>query len=654
MKEKRQFFYFITFGDQIVDFYVDIFSENDLQSFMKNGTYQFHLEEVKKATHSHFSWEIEHAGRVFSSYVDLFQIGDYIAHIFYTHMESIFIKDETNNNIICKNLEAKQCDCELSLVECHQIPFQLGLRTLSINRYQQVSVDELLFQLVWNHTSEGVLITDANHYIEWLNPKFMEITGYTVNEVKGNHPRVFLNDEDDDGDGECWIKTKNKLIKPMWVSQYPIQQFGNTRFYVYVYKELSDYQTIEQKMRIMTQRDGLTGLYDRSYFTEQCLMMMENKAVTELTLLFFDLNRFKTINDALGHQAGDEVLIEFARRLKTLEKDNTLIARYGGDEFVLLLKNTSDKRMINRLIQDLFNLTSMPILYLDHELYPYISIGISMYPHDAKSFYELIQCADLAMYEAKKSPHQAYQYFIPTMKKNLNSQQFFEDAVVESLHPILYEPIYSIEQKTLIGFESKVKENPYINDLKVSLKLFESTFSKVCSDIIKLKCLNVELYPFSVHVPANILVDPSLISFVRKQLKMFSIHPKQIHFDITHQQGLHPVKLKKAMQAFKELGIRLKLNNFNEESPIEHLTKYPYDEVKFSANLMSELEEYTSAYHLFKAILGLVQNFKLDTCMTGVLSEHDIERLKTFNIDHIQGPYFSKPLEFEELIKQLI
>jgi len=290
---------------------------------------------------------------------------------------------------------------------------------------------------VFEHTAEGIFITDADANIILVNQAFSDITGWSSAEVYGRYALEIHSDQRDaeffrqmwsslaitgQWQGEIWNRRKDGDPYPEWLTICAVRDArGELSNYITIFTDISTRKNTEERLRFLATHDPLTGLPNRDLFHDrlsQALMRARrlrtgNEPKHNLAVLLLDLDNFKTVNDTLGHAAGDQVLIIVAERLRVCVRSSDSVARLGGDEFTVLLEGLSDPQHCEMVAQKILDTLSPPILINKSAYEPRASLGISMYPWDGEDGETLLQNADTAMYHAKKKGH-SYQFYVLT------------------------------------------------------------------------------------------------------------------------------------------------------------------------------------------------------------------------------------------------
>lgn len=360
-----------------------------------------------------------HEEQVIGGRLESFVFPDNINIDIEQHYQDAFRGKIINNETIRKTKDNQLIDVRIIVIPYHLqneiIGAQVVYHDISLKIKQE---EELrLFQEIIKNNSDGVIITDANEQIIWVNKAFEKVTGYLAEEVFHKNPSIldskhqtkeFYNimweaiNTTGEWQGEIWNKKKDGTVFPQWLQIFVINdQNGEIKNYVAIFKDLSEIDSVNKKMLMLLEKDALTSVYNRTSFMEK-LRQKINANQTKSYLLFIDLNVFKELNDSYGHQIGDLVLVEFAKRL-LIVFDNANIARYGGDEFIIYFNEClSEKELITKLkklshyLRNKFVIESKKLKFSIT-----CSIGIAKYPEDGDTVDELVYNADKAMYYAK-------------------------------------------------------------------------------------------------------------------------------------------------------------------------------------------------------------------------------------------------------------
>ncbi len=594
----------------------------------------------------------------------------------------------TENFIRVKTIRKRR---DNSLINVEIVAFPITYNDKIIGAYvhyiditEKIRVQNQLevFKKVLENNNEGIVITDTDGHIEWVNQAFTKITGYTLNEIMGNTPRILKSNlqnknfyekmwhhliNDNHWHGEIWNKNKNGEIYPEWLNIYAIKSNQTTTNYVGIFKDLSESKLIDQKMRILAQKDVLTGLYNRIYFIENLNDIIQKEQSEVSAVLFIDLDHFKEINDSLGHHAGDQFLIELSRRLQQYFDDQTLIARYGGDEFVILLKGCKNKQQITRLAKKLLKIISKPFIYEGNYLHTSASLGIALYPKDGQTSDELIQNADIAMYVAKNSLEKKIMYYSIKMRKAIDERfeiaNLLRSAIEKKAYTLLYEPIYHIHTNEIISAEMKLKwHNKHLKSyarqkyIQVAIQtgqinqIFDFMFDDICSKLTEVKHLNI---PISINISIEQLEQTQFLTLIKEKIKKYDFNPANIEFEFTDNNLRESSnRVNKNINDLLKMGFNFTLDNFGQDNAsIAQLKHYQIKKIKLTKNIIKDIDDDSINYELVKLYRLISKEMKILLIAKGISQIEQLDLIKDINLDGGQGHYFTKPLTFNQLLQ---
>ncbi len=600
------------------------------------------------------------------------------------HIEQVFTE-----NFIRVVTMRKRKDNSLLNVEIIAFPMTYNDRIIGayvhyIDMTQKIKVQNQLelFKKVLENSNEGIIVTDSYSHIEWVNHAFTKITGYSMDDIIGNTPRILKSGlqskdfyhnmwqhvlQDKHWHGEIWNKNKKGDLYPEWLNIYAIKNNQITTNYVGIFKDLSEQKTIDQKMRILAQKDALTGLFNRLYFTENLNRVIQKEHRELTAVLFIDLNHFKEINDSLGHHAGDQFLIELSSRLQLYFNQRTLIARYGGDEFVILLNECLNKQQITAQARKILKIINTPYIYKGNYLHTSASLGIAMYPKDGSTSDELIQNADIAMYVAKKNLDKKIMYYSSTMRKDIeekfNIANLLRTAIEKKLYTLLYEPIYDLKTKKIMSAEMKLKwQNNHLKSypvnkyLQVAIQtgqinqIFDFMFDEICMKLTKFKNCNI---PISINISIEQLEQTQFLPNIKEKIRKFKINPKNIEFEFTDNNFKQTSnRVTKNISDLLAMGFNFTLDNFGQEnSSIAQLKHYQIRKIKLTKNIIKSKEDDSINYELVKLYRLISKELHILLTAKGINQDKQLDLINDLQLDGGQGSYFSKLVTFNQLIK---
>ena len=421
--------------------------------------------------------------------------------------------------------------------------------------------------------------------------------------------------------------------------------------------------------------DSLTGLFNRKYLIDELenSIVKAKKNSSKLAVFFIDLDHFKNINDTLGHDIGDELLKLVAQRLSKEIENAGIIARFGGDEFVVLVQNFDTEIYIQNFATKIIESLQEKFEVLDYHLRISASIGISIFPKDGTTNTELIRQADLAMYYAKEHGKNDLCFFSKELFNNLEEKTQIINALKDAIEDfsefsLVYQPKYCAKTNKIVSVESLIRWNckslGYVTPLKF-IKIAEETniiipigewiFKQACNDFHELLKNGYFLEHMSINVSSIQLRDKRFFSSLNKILSNTQIDPKKIEIEITESFIVSDSKfVLEVLNKIKEIGISLAIDDFGTGySSLSYLKKLPIDRLKIDKSFVDDLPDSQESISVVKAIISLAKAFELSITAEGVETKKQLDFLVEQNCDEIQGYYFSKPISLEELKKLL-
>lgn len=358
---------------------------------------------------------------------------------------------------------------------------QVGIYAIydDITKKKQYEKKLKLFASVLENNTEGVIITDCDNRITWVNHAFTSITGYTLQEVKGQNPSILKSGIQNKAfyenmwhsirttgywKGEIWNKNKYNRIYPQRLNIFTLSDSEeNINFMVGILTDITKEKEKEEKIYELAYRDSLTGLFNRESFNKKltdAIDQAKNRG-NKLAVLFLDLDDFKRINDNLGHSMGDNLLKVISENLESTLGDSYTVARIGGDEFTILIDDINCNEEIFPIVDRIIHTFSSPWIFDNFKFYLTTSIGISIFPEHGRDSDALIRNADIAMYKAKSDGSNRYAIYSPSMSEKTNEEFLIENGLRNALYnkefSLHYQPIIDIKRKKVLGVEALLR-----------------------------------------------------------------------------------------------------------------------------------------------------------------------------------------------------
>lgn len=450
----------------------------------------------------------------------------------------------------------------------------------------------------------------------------------------------------------------------------PLYQKNEVMEVVGTVLDITNRKNAENLVRKMAYYDFMTNLPNRRYLQEHAESLL-TKHLTEnetCALVFIDIDRFKTINDSMGHTAGDELLVEFAKRLKTLVSEEDIVARLGGDEFIILLPHVTEdeaRETVEYIAQHLRN----PFQCRDMEIYVTPSIGISMFPRDGSDYDTLLGSADIAMYKNKRERNKNYQFFTKELKQNLLERTLLEmdlrQAIEKEQFHLVYQPIYKLNTKEIVGVEALIRwEHPVKGMISpgVFIPLAEETgmIVKLGNWVIKEACRQMKswldaglpLVTMAVNISIAQFNHPLFVDFVKDALQESALDPQYLNIEVTESMMLDLEQSLKTFRQLEEIGTPISVDDFGTGySSLSYLSNFPISHLKIDQSFIHQFTKTNKA--IVKTIIHLAKSLNIEVIAEGVETVSQEAFLKQLDCDLVQGYLYAKPLSATEIEQKL-
>lgn len=583
-----------------------------------------------------------------------------------------------------------QVEVFVSLVEYEGSPATQLVFTDITNRKES---DAKLLQAaqIIEHTMEGVLITDASGDIESVNPAFTDITGYDRTEILNKHPRLlisskhspeFLNELWDEvrdtgsWRGELWNQRKNGEVYPVWMTISCVRdEQGDALHYVMVFSDITSLKQTQSQLEHLAHHDSLTNLPNRLLFEDRLehAIAQAKRQGRQLAVLFLDLDRFKNINDSLGHAMGDELLKEVAKRLQNILRDDDTAARLGGDEFTVLVENLDDPSqaaVVASKIQDKFK---SPFKIAGRELHVTSSIGISIFPEDGKDVADLTKNADAAMYQAKEQGRNNYRYYTSELTRSAFERLLLEtelrSALKENQLLLYYQPQISLKNGEMTGAEALLRwHHPRLGIIPparfIPLAEESGLIHEIGNWVLREACEQTRyLYKqglfqgrMAVNLSVRQIMQTDLILRFEQIIAESSCPPEMLQLEVT--EGIFMGQMKHSvpvLDVFKKLGVSIAIDDFGTGySSLSYLKQLPIDKLKIDRSFIRDMPHDSDAVAITQAIVSLGKNLGLRITAEGIETMAQQSLLQKMGCQEGQGYLYSPPVPAEVFEQMLM
>lgn len=544
-----------------------------------------------------------------------------------------------------------------------------------------------LLSSAFQYSGEAILISDHENRIVAINPSFTRLTGYTQEEALGRNPRFLsagrTSAEEylemwgsirDNGfwQGEIWDRRKDGGIYPKWMSISAIRDDGGElRYYVAHFTDVSAERAAEARLHHLAHHDALTGLLNRFSLRERLdqALSAARREGSRVALMFADLDRFKVINDTLGHHMGDELLIEVARRLTDSVRESDVVARLGGDEFVVMLTGIENANVVAKLGEKLVDAISDPYVIEGHDLYTSPSIGIAIFPTDGEDAETLMKNADAAMYHAKASGRHNFKFFDGRMNnaalERLSIEHALRQALARDEFCLHFQPIIEMSTGRVSGVEALVRwQHPekgllmpgkfigIAEETGLIQPLGDWVFWAACRQLREFRTLGIENLQMGINISAIQMRTGNLPLLARGAIEALDLNPGSLVFEITESVAMEqPEETVRILNILHDMGVRLAVDDFGTGySSLSHLRMFPIDHLKLDRSFVQEIGVSKDGSVICDATIGLAHNLGLKLVAEGVETEEQRVYLQARGCDLVQGYFYSKPLPVEQIV----
>jgi diguanylate cyclase (GGDEF)-like protein/PAS domain S-box-containing protein len=550
------------------------------------------------------------------------------------------------------------------------------------------------FQLLAENMSDLVCLHDPKGHYTYISPSLKTLTGYEPQELLGRHPRDFLHPEDSDM-LRFYDETPGffRVIEPfsyrfrtasgdyiyLETSLQPIWEGSALRHFVSSNRDVTQRKEVERRLEYNALHDALTGLPNRTLFMnrlEHVLQRKQRDPQVAFAVLFFDLDRFKVINDSLGHSVGDALLVELGQRLETCLRVSDTIARLGGDEFAVLLEDMTSPREAKWAAERISRSLIKPFWLEGHEVYTTASIGIA-FADDALSSSELLRNADIAMYRAKNAGGDRYIIFDSEMYQRvvemLSLETDLRRAIDRDELVLYYQPIIDLQSHGVAAFEALIRWNhprlgltvpemfiPLAEEIGLIVDIEQWVLNEACR---QLKAWNNQ-FPdhqraaVSVNVSARHILYRNAAERIIKLVRDYGIDTAQLRLEITESGLMESAELGAEILArLREEGILVFIDDFGTGySSLHYLHKLPLDSLKIDRSFVSRLSDEEIASdrdsEIVRTIILLAHNLGIEVVAEGIETSEQLDYLRLLGCRYGQGYLLDQPLPFDEIEKR--
>jgi len=559
--------------------------------------------------------------------------------------------------------------------------------------------EKQLAKATLHSVADAVITTDANGFIAYMNPAAEKLTGFTLKVAQGlligsivrfinNEGQGLANQFDDFinslSDGRPVKEIEPRYIVNLAGDEYAVQINGSPIVgesnkisgLVFAFSDITETLHINNKINYLASHDPLTGLSNRVFFYDQIEKALAycQRHGNYLALLFIDLDDFKKINDGMGHPVGDALLVEVAERLLGNMRQTDTVARWGGDEFVVLLNQLPQEEHVTGIAIKILEYLSRPYFFEGQTLYVTPSIGVSIFPKDGSTTEELLAHADAALFHVKENGRNNFSFFCQGFhkfaKERLDMEKEMYCALAEDQFEVYYQPQVELKTNRIIGAEALLRWNHPSKGIispDIFIPLAEKTglINQIGDWVLQTVCkqLNVWLQqglteiPVAINLSARQFLQHDLCDKIHRALEENDVKARLLKVEITESLMIKNVeKVTKMLWDIKALGVCISVDDFGTGySSLSAIKNFPIDQLKIDKSFISQLATNPDDANIAQSIIMLGHNMCMNVVAEGVENQTQLACLQDWNCDFIQGYYFSVPLiaiRMTELLQQ--
>ncbi|MBT8357848.1 MAG: EAL domain-containing protein [Desulfobacterales bacterium] len=566
-------------------------------------------------------------------------------------------------------------------------------------RTTELEKSEAKYRTIFENTGAAIIIVEKDMNISLANTVFIHLSGYEQDEIEGHMPltkfigvknrRKLLEGNSQSGEKsdshfiannfECKFLDKNGINKDILIT---LAKIPGTEKSIVSIADVTELKEAEKQIFHQAFHDSLTNLPNRALFIEHLIMAIKRRKRSHnyfFAVIYLDIDRFKLINDSLGHNIGDKLLVEFANRIQDLLRDIDTLARFGGDEFVILLEDIEDENYAVFVAERLQKSLKSPFEIMGNDIYAPASFGIVLNTKIYDDPEIIIRDADAAMYHAKEKGRSQFKIFDKTLhEKAINLLQIETDlrkAIANKEFDLYYQPIVSLDNISIIGFEALIRWNHPTKGL-----IYPNSFISVAEEtgliipmgrwVLKKACRDLRRWDeqvkskmplfMSVNISSKQFLRPSLIEDIKAILDETGLPPEQLKLEITETALMEDVhETIPLIQRLKDFGVQIVIDDFGTGySSMSYLQQLPIDTLKVDQSFISRIENSNDDENknIVETIITLARKLDLKVVAEGVETNKQHSLLSQMNCQLAQGFLFSRPLKKEkmdELIKKI-
>jgi diguanylate cyclase (GGDEF)-like protein/PAS domain S-box-containing protein len=544
-------------------------------------------------------------------------------------------------------------------------------------------------ELILQCAGDGILGVDLKGTIIFINPMATQLLGYAMSGLVGKPVQFLLKQNNTNVNRETAVRSLQFAFfkgsgnqETFWRNDgtsFPAEYTGTPIIEdekmigtVITFRDITERLRNEEQLVYLAHYDPLSGLPNRNLLYERLMQAIANakKLSNQFALIYLDIDRFKLINDSLGHNIGDFLLRNIAERLKTCLKTDDTLARPGGDEFIFVRSNINDESELTEFINEIFDTITSPVMLDGHQLCISASIGISLFPQHGEDGSTLLKNAEVAMYGAKKLGlrHQIYNHAMNTSTvERLTLESSLRRAMEQQELLFQYQPQVALASGKIVGAEALLRWQPagqqiipptdfigLAEETGIIIPWVEWLIQRACAQAKIWQSANLPIR-VAVNVSARQFMQRNIVSLVEAALNESKLDPRYLELELTESAFMYdPDEVAELLYRLKDLGVYLAIDDFGTGySNLSYLHRYPVDVIKIDQSFIKSIQPGNDEPALVKAIIALAHSLNLEVVAEGVETEHQIEVLHNLSCNIVQGFLFSGPVAAEQFSAML-
>ena len=538
------------------------------------------------------------------------------------------------------------------------------------------------FDAALSNMSQGLCMFDNEQRVVVCNERYASMYGLSLDQVKpGTLFRQIIdariaNNIYAGNSPEEYIKEANEAVTKPGASKKTLE-LRNGRFFEIAYQPTSDggwldthedvteYHRIQKRIAHLAYHDALTGLPNRVQLSEQ--MEQELKRTSRggsLALFCLDLDGFKSINDTLGHLAGDKVLKIVSKRLRSCVREIDTVARLGGDEFAIIQTSTQQPLSADELAMRICEAISAPIMLGQNEVFVEVSIGIAIAPNDGNSYEQLLQNADLALYQTKQEGRGSFCFFKPTMQDSIKARHLLaldlRKALGADQFELYYQPLINLQDNRIGGFEALLRwhhpERGMVSPVEF-IPVAEETglINEIGEWVLQQACAVAVNWPDDIKVAVNVspvqIRKGNLLQIVKDTLVSSGLSPSRLEIEITESVMIEDKNTTlEILHQLHDLGVQISMDDFGTGySSLSYLQSFPFDKIKIDSSFVKNLTAGDDGIGIVQAVVGFATKLNMTTTAEGIETHEQLNIVRKEGCTQAQGYLFARPMPASEI-----